>query len=141
MIIYYEKDNTLDVEVYNGLLELKKALQGETPFDDSTNIAIRSGELFMQGLNGKSAIQTFCDEMAMEIQASNMIEVYFAPTDEFISREEMVKKIRKVLPEVDEDLYSLIMVSLYPDTFFGKFDEDALEAEIKEAYESVLEQL
>ena len=140
MIIYYEKDGFANVEVYNGLLEFKKALETITPFEKSDNLALRSGELFMN-LAGKQALVKFCDDMAMEIQASNMVEVYFAPTEGFISKEVMTRKIKSVLPDVDDTMCGLIMFSMYPDTFFGKFTEEQLLEEIQNAYKAVLEQL
>ncbi len=141
MIIYYAKNGLATVEVYNGLLEFKKALETITPFEDSDNLALRSGEYFASGLAGKQALIRFCDDMAMEIQASNMVEVYFAPTEGFISKEAMTQKIKSVLPDVNDAMCGFIMFSMYPDTFFGKFTEEQLLEEIQNAYKVVLEQL
>lgn len=141
MILYYEKDGKAKIEIYNGLLELKKALKGETPFDEAETIALRSGELFIGNIAGKEALKNFCSETAMEIQASNMIEVYFAPSEGFISKDVMTARIKNTLSQVDDDTCEMIMFSMYPDAFFGKFTVELLDKEIEDAYKEVLIQL
>ncbi len=134
MIVLYSKDDILGMEVYNGAEELRAAMKllNKCPFWDADYIALRSGELFMDGIAGVPGLAKLLNKIEPERRQAG-VEIYWEPVDTFIGKDKISAMI--------EEEYGLtgfenlqVLSNVIVDAFYGKLSEEELKAEITAAY-------
>lgn len=140
MVIYFEKDGNVDMEVFNGatdmLAELKTA---NDKFDGISDIMLRSGEMFIPTVKDKDTLINIASEIIRTDSACIGLPTYWKGSKHFRSKNDIAKLISDQLDISDDSIITCILCTMLPNVFYDKMTDDEIAEEIIMAYREYLE--
>lgn len=140
MVIYFEKDDNLGIEVFNGaadMLEKLKTDNGE--FNGISNIMLRSGEMFIPEVKNKNTLIDIAAEIIRTDNACVGLPTYWKGSEHFRSKSDIATLIRNQLDISDDTVITCILCTMLPSVFYDKMTDDEIAEEITTAYHEYLE--